>query len=96
MALTTASEYDVSIDGLLHWDIEKDHYDSDTMNTSYIITVTPESEKLIHSMSETSNTFTQLTLFFDKDYNISVVARNCVGTTSKPAELCVYIALRDG
>ena len=87
-ALTTASEFDVSIDGLLHWDIQED---SDTMhmdvlNTSYIITVTQESEELNQSISETSNTSTQLTLFLDQDYNISVTARNCVGT-SEPAEL---------
>ena len=85
---TAASESGVSInsefEGLLHWDIQED---SDTMdfmlNTTYIITVTPESEEL---KFETSNTSTQLTLFLDQDYNISVTARNCVGT-SKPAEL---------
>ena len=96
-ALTPASESDVSIDGLLHWNIREDN-NVDTMNvqnTSYIITVTPESENLNQSIIETSNTFTQLNLFFDEDYTISVVARNCVGT-SEPAELCTYVALRDG
>ena len=53
--------------------------------------VTPESERSNQSilMFETSNTSTQLTLFFDQDYNISVVARNCIGTTSEPAELYI-------
>ena len=84
-ALTPASESAVS---LLHWDIQEDSDMLDVLNTSYIITVTPESEKLNQSMhmSETSNTSTQLTLFFDEDYNISVAARNCVGI-SEPAEL---------
>ena len=95
-ALTTASEFDVSIDGVLHWDIQEDSDTMDMLNTSYIITVTPESEKLNLLMFETSNTSTPLTLLFDEDYNISVVTRNCVGTTSEPAELSVYIALRNG
>ena len=46
-----------SIEGLLHWNIQKD-MDSDIMdvlNTLYIITVTPESEKLNQSIFETSN-----------------------------------------
>ena len=84
--LILASESDVSIEGLLHWDIQEDSDTMDVLNTSYIIT--QESENSNQSITETSNTSTQLNLFFDEDYNISVVARNCVGT-SKPAEVFI-------
>ena len=78
------------IDGLLHWDIQdSDTVIVDVLNTSYIITVTPQSEKLNQLIFETSNTSIQLTLFLDQDYNISVVARNCIGSTSEPAELYI-------
>ena len=91
-ALSPASE---SIEGLLHWDIQEDSDTMDVLNTSYTITVIPESEKLNQSIFETSNTSTPLTLFLDQyqGYNISVVARSCLGT-SEPAKL--YIALWDG
>ena len=87
--LTTAS-IAVSIEGLLHWVIQEDSDTTDILNTSYIITVTPESEELNQSIFETSNTFTQLTLFFNQEYNISVVARSCIGS-SAPAIIHIRI-----
>ena len=94
-ALIPASESNASIDTHLHLsgNIHKDSDTMDVLNSSYIITVTPESEELNQSMFETSNTSILLTLFLDQGYNISVVTRNCLGT-SEPAEL--YIALWDG
>ena len=87
VALATASETSVSIDGLLHWDIYEDSNTMDVLNTSYIIIVTPESEN--QTITETSNVFTNVTLFYEQDYSISVVATNCIGITSEPAELYV-------
>ena len=92
--VSEASESAVSIDGTLHWDTRV-HKDNGAMDANifyaYVIMVISESEKSNQSiiMIETSNTSTQLTLFFDQDYNISVVARNCIGTTGEPAELYI-------
>ena len=94
-AFTLALELNVSIDTHLYLS-RNVHKDSDTMNvlnTSSIITVTPESEKLNQSIFETSNASILLALFLDQGYNIRVVTRNCLGN-SKPAEL--YNALWDG
>ena len=57
-----------SIEGLLHWDIQEDSNTMDVLNTSYIITVTPESEKLNQLIFETSNISIPLTLFLDHGY----------------------------
>ena len=89
---TPALESDVSIEGVLHWDldIQEDSDIMDVLNTLYIITVTPESEKLNQSIFETSNISIPLTLFLDQGYNISVVARSCIGT-SAPATIHIRI-----
>ena len=71
-----------SIEGLIHWDIQRDSDTMDVLNTLYIITVTPESEKLNQSIFETSNISIPLTLFLNQGYNISVVARSCIGTSA--------------
>lgn len=55
------------------------------MYTFYAVSVYSESNQ---SYFTTSNTSIQLTLFYDEDYNISVVARNCIGM-SEPADLYV-------
>jgi hypothetical protein len=83
--LTPTSESDVSIDGLLHWEVQED---CDVKTNAYIITVTPESEKLNQSIELTSNTSTKVTLLFDEDYIISVEARNCIGV-SKSTKLFI-------
>ena len=57
------------------------------LNQNYIITIsldppsTADSGDILH----TTNTSVQLALLYDQDYNISVVARNCIGS-SAPAE----------
>ena len=53
------------------------------LDTFYAITLSSESNQ---SNFTTSNTSIWLTLFYDRDYNISVVAKNCAGN-SEPAEL---------
>ena len=52
------------------------------LNTTYFISLSSESNQ---SNYTTSNTSILLPLFYDEDYNISVVARNCTGE-SEPAE----------
>lgn len=72
---------------LLHWDLAENQEASPGVDvaTSYLVSVSSESNQ---SNSTTSNTSLWLTLFYDQDYNISVVAKNCFGT-SEPAELHV-------
>ena len=87
-------EPDVNI--YLHWFMAEsdDNNDSEDtvvtvdLNTSYAISIFPELVGLNQSNFTISTTSIWLTLFYDQDYNISVVARNCVGT-SEPAELYV-------
>ena len=61
------------------------------LNQSYIITLdTADSGDIFH----TTNTSIQLNLFYDQDYNISVVARNCIGSSS-PATIHIRITQFD-
>ena len=77
----------ISLEGYFHWSIESDdREDTAYLNTSYMVTVIPESVESNLSVFTTSNTSIQLTLSNDREYNISVVAKNCVGT-SEPAEI---------
>ena len=80
-----------AVSSYLHWSVADDH-DEDTatvdLNTSYHISLFPELVGSNQSNFTISTTSIWLTLFYDQDYNISVVARNCVGT-SEPAELHV-------
>ena len=55
------------------------------LNTTYFTSLSSESNQ---SNYTSSNTSILLPLFYDEDYNISVVARNCIGE-SEPAELYV-------
>lgn len=89
MTTILESEAQVALDVKLHWSIAE--IPETNVNTSYTVTVIPESLDQ-ESISITTNTSRQLTLLTDQDYNISVAARNCVGT-SKQAE--IYIT-RDG
>ena len=93
-ALNTPDIVLESIEGLIHWDIQRDSNTMDVLNTLYIITVTPESEKLNQSIFETSNISIPLTLFLNQGYNISVVARNCIGS-SAPATIHIRITQFD-
>ena len=79
----------ISLEGYLHWSIEgDDREDTADLNTSYMVTVIPESVESNLSVFTTSNTSIQLILSNDWEYNISVVAKNCVGT-SEPAEIYI-------
>ena len=60
----------------------------------YIVTVISESLESNLSITLTSNASLQLTLFSDQDYNISVVASNCLGT-SEPFEICITADVND-
>ena len=53
------------------------------LDTFYGIMLFSESNQ---SSFTTSNTSVWLTLFYDQDYNISVIAKNCFGN-SEPTEL---------
>ena len=74
---------------LLHWNLADNQQLQASLGvdiaTSYLISLSFESNQ---SNSTTLNTSIWLILFYDQDYNISVVAKNCFGT-SKPAELHV-------
>ena len=79
----------ISLEGYLHWSIaDNDREDTVGLNTSYIVTVISESVESNSSILTTSNTSIQLTLSNDQEYNISVVAMNCFGT-SEPAEIYI-------
>ena len=58
--------------------------------SNYTITVYPSEEANPWSIFYTNNTSIPLALHYDQDYNISVMASNCVGN-STPAE--IYIRL---
>ena len=73
----------------LHWNLTDTQEASLGVDvaTSYLVTLSSESNQ---SNFTTSNTpeFIQLILFYNQDYNISVVAKNCFGT-GEPADLYV-------
>ena len=53
------------------------------LNQSYIITLDPgPSTADFGDIFHTTNTSIRLDLFYDQDYNISVVARNCIGSSA--------------
>lgn len=74
---------------LLHWNLADTQEANPGMNvtvvTSYFISLSSE---LNQSTFTTLNTSIWLTLFYDQDYNIIVVTKNCLGT-SEPTELHV-------
>ena len=94
IATIRLEEPDINI--YLHWSVAESDDNSDSedtvvtveLNTSYSISIFPELVGSNQSNFTISNTSILLTLFYDQDYNISVVARNCVGA-SEPAELYV-------
>ena len=72
---------------LLHWNLADNQEASPGVDvaTSYLVSLSSESNQ---SNSTTSNTSLWLTLFYDQDYNISVIAKNCFGISER-AELHV-------
>jgi hypothetical protein len=62
------------------------------LNQNYTITVSPDPPSAADSVTifHTTNTSIQLALLYDQDYNISVVARSCIGT-SEPAEIHIRL-----
>ena len=72
---------------LLHWNLADNQEASPGVDVamSYLISLSSESNQ---STFTTLNTSIWLALFYDQDYNITVVAKNCFGT-SEPAELHV-------
>jgi hypothetical protein len=62
------------------------------LNQNYTITISPDPLSTADSVTilNTTNTSMELTLFNDQDYNISMVARSCIGT-SAPAEIYIRI-----
>jgi hypothetical protein len=68
----------------LHWNNQEVSPGVDVA-TSYLISLSSGSNQ---STFTTSDASVWLTLFYDQDYNISVVAKNCFGT-SESAELHV-------
>ena len=73
------------MDVYLHWNVTDDNEDM-----FYIVTVIPESvtSNLTSLQIVTSNTSTRLDLLYGQEYNISVAASNCAGT-SAPAEIYI-------
>ena len=68
----------------LHWNLDDTQEASPEVDvaTSYLISLSSELNQF-RSTHNTSNTSIWLTLFYGQDYNISVVAKKCFGT-SKP------------
>jgi hypothetical protein len=64
----------------------------EALNQHYTITISPDPLLTADSVTifHTTNMSIQLALLYDQDYNISVVARSCIGT-SAPAEIHIHI-----
>lgn len=58
------------------------------LNQNYIIAISQDPPPIADSgnIFNTTNTSVQLALLYNQDYNISVVARNCIGS-SAPVEI---------
>ena len=84
----TTDPTDPYVNVMLQWDDEQ--HDAALNNYAYIITISPLTADSAGAIFHTLNTSIQLTLLYDQDYNISVVASNCIGN-STPAEICVRI-----
>ena len=80
-----------SLNITLEWDVESDpiHLGHNNQISNYTVTVYPDTANS-GSIFHTADTSIPLALNYDQDYNISVVASNCVGN-STPAE--IYIRL---
>jgi hypothetical protein len=76
---------------ILEWDDESypTNLDRTDQIATYTITVYPDTANS-GSIFHTANTSIPLALNYDQDYNISVVASNCVGN-STPAEIHIRL-----
>ena len=84
------TNYD-AVNVTLEWDDESDPMYLGRRNqiSNYTIAIYPDaanSESIFH----TANTYKTLALHYDQDYNISVVASNCVGN-STPAQIHIRL-----
>ena len=78
---------------ILQWiDQKLDAALNQTYQAEYIITISWDPPLVADSgnIFHTTNTSIQLALLYDQDYNISVVARSCIGT-SAPATIHIRI-----
>jgi hypothetical protein len=80
-----------SLNITLEWIIESDtmHLGHNNQISNYTVTVYPGAANS-GSIFHTANTSIPLSLNYDRDYNISVVASNCVGN-STPAEIHIRL-----
>jgi hypothetical protein len=80
-----------SLNITLEWNIESDlmHLGHNDQISNYTVTVYPGTANS-GSIFHTANTSIPLALNYDRDYNISVVASNCVGN-STPAEIHIRL-----
>ena len=70
--------------------LQWDHQQLDSaLNQSYRITISPPTADSV-TIYNTFNTFVQLALLYNQDYNISVVAKSCIGN-SMPDKICIRI-----
>ena len=71
---------------MLQWDHQQLN---SALNQSYRITISsPTADSA--AIYNTFNTFVQLALLYNQDYNISVVAKSCIGN-SMPDKICIRI-----
>ena len=85
--ITDLDDTDMNI--VVQWDGQQFNTAAPNLDQNYTITISPptaDSETIFHTM----NTSIQLALLYDQDYNISVVASNCIGN-STPAEIHIRI-----
>ena len=80
-----------SLNITLEWDVESDpiHLGRNNQISNYTVAVYPDTTDS-ESIFYTANTSIPLALNYDQDYNISVVASNCVGN-STPAEIHIRL-----
>ena len=55
------------------------------LDQNYTITISPTAANSV-AIFHTCDTFIQLSLLYDQEYNISIIARSCIGS-STPAEI---------
>ena len=79
----TTDPSDPYLNVVLQWDHQQ------LLNQNYTITISPSTADSV-AIYNTFNTFIQLALLYDQDYNISVVAKSCIGN-SMPEKIRIRI-----